>query len=63
MDVVKLLNDLTGGQLLLWKVVLASVVFALAGLQVFLAAASTRPARCRRSPPRWRPPCTASTAA
>ena len=38
MDVVKLLNDLTGGQLLLWKVVLASVVFTLAGLQVFLAA-------------------------
>ena len=35
---VKLLDDLTGGNLLLWKVVLASIVFALAGLQVFMAA-------------------------
>jgi hypothetical protein len=37
-DVVELLNDLTGGQLLLWKVVLCSLVFAMAGTQVFLAA-------------------------
>jgi hypothetical protein len=35
---VKFLNDLTGGQLLLWKVIAASVVFALAGFQVLLAA-------------------------
>ena len=38
MDVIELLNDLTGGQLLLWKVLLTSVVFACAGLQVLLAA-------------------------
>jgi hypothetical protein len=38
MDVVKLLDDLTGGQLLLWKVVAASLVFAMAGTQVLLAA-------------------------
>jgi hypothetical protein len=37
-DVIKLLNDLTGGQLLLWKVLLTSVIFACAGLQVLLAA-------------------------
>jgi hypothetical protein len=37
-DVVELLNDLTGGQLLLWKVLLTSVIFACAGLQVLLAA-------------------------
>jgi Na+/H+ antiporter NhaD/arsenite permease-like protein len=35
---VKLLNDLTGGQLLLWKIVLASMVFTMSGLQVLLAA-------------------------
>ncbi len=35
---VKFLNDVTGGQLLLWKVLAASVVFALAGFQVLLAA-------------------------
>ena len=38
MDIVELLNDLTGGQLLLWKVLLTSVIFACAGLQVLLAA-------------------------
>ena len=38
MDVIELLNDLTGGQLLLWKVLLTSVIFACAGFQVLLAA-------------------------
>ena len=38
MDVIELLNDLTGGQLLPWKVLLTSVIFACAGLQVLLAA-------------------------
>lgn len=38
MDVIGFLNDLTGGNLLLWKVVGATVVFAGAGLQVLLAA-------------------------
>jgi hypothetical protein len=38
MDWIKWLNDVTGGHLLAWKVVAASTVFALAGLQVFLAA-------------------------
>jgi hypothetical protein len=38
MDVVKFLNDATGGHLLAWKVVATTVVFALAGLQLFLAA-------------------------
>ena len=38
MDVIKFLNDLLGGQLLLWKVVLTSLVFTGAGLQVLLAA-------------------------
>ena len=38
MDVIELLNDLTGGRLLLWKVLLTSVIFACAGLQVMLAA-------------------------
>ncbi|HSS09635.1 MAG TPA: DUF6529 family protein [Acidimicrobiales bacterium] len=38
MDWIKFLNDVTGGHLLAWKVVAASVVFALAGLQVMLAA-------------------------
>jgi hypothetical protein len=37
-DVIELLNDLTGGQLLLWKVLLTSVIFACAGFQVLLAA-------------------------
>jgi hypothetical protein len=36
--VVEFLDDLTGGQLLLWKVALTSVVFACAGLQALLAA-------------------------
>jgi hypothetical protein len=35
---IKFLNDVTGGQLLLWKVVVTSIVFALAGLQVAMAA-------------------------
>lgn len=38
MDVIGFLNDLTGGELLLWKVVAATIVFSLAGVQVFLAA-------------------------
>jgi hypothetical protein len=38
MDIIKFLNDATGGNLLLWKVVVASTVFALAGVQVALAA-------------------------
>jgi hypothetical protein len=37
-DVVGFLNDLTGGELLAWKVALTSFVFALAGLQVAMAA-------------------------
>ena len=51
MDLVQLLNDLTGGQLLLWKVLLTSVIFACAGLQVLLAARFYEPARCRPSLP------------
>ena len=35
---IKLLNDATGGHLLLWKVIVTSVVVALAGLQVAAAA-------------------------
>jgi hypothetical protein len=35
---IKFLNDITGGNLLLWKVVAAATVFALSGLQVALAA-------------------------
>ena len=35
---IKLLNDVTGGHLLLWKVLVTSVVVALAGLQVAVAA-------------------------
>src|SRR5215210_5293867 len=38
MDIVKFLNDITGGNLLLWKVVAAAAVFALSGFQVALAA-------------------------
>ena len=38
MDIVGLLNDLTGGNLLLWKVIGTTFVFALAGGQVLLAA-------------------------
>ena len=38
MDFVGFLNDVTGGELLLWKVVAATVVFALAGFQVLMAA-------------------------
>ena len=38
MDIVKFLNDITGGNLLLWKVIAAAAVFALSGLQVALAA-------------------------
>ena len=34
---IKLLNDATGGHLLLWKVIVTSVVVALAGLQVAAA--------------------------
>ena len=38
MDIVGFLNGITGGNLLFWKVVAASVVFLLAGFQVLLAA-------------------------
>ena len=38
MDIIGFLNDLTGNNLLFWKVVAATIVFALAGVQVFLAA-------------------------
>ena len=38
MDVIKTLNDITNGNLLLWKVILATIVIALAGLQVAMAA-------------------------
>lgn len=38
MDIVKSLNDITGGHLLAWKVVVTTVVFLLAGLQVAMAA-------------------------
>jgi uncharacterized protein DUF6529 len=37
-DIIGFLNDVTGGQLLLWKVVATTFVFALAGVQVALAA-------------------------
>lgn len=37
-DVMKFLNDVTDGHLLAWKVVVATIVFALAGLQVAMAA-------------------------
>ena len=35
---VRFLNDITGNHLLLWKVILTTIVFALAGVQVFFAA-------------------------
>ena len=38
MDIIGFLNDVTGGELLLWKVVATTIVFALAGVQVLLAA-------------------------
>ena len=38
MDIIGFLNDVTGGELLLWKVVACTIVFALAGVQVLLAA-------------------------
>ena len=38
MDVIEFLNDITGNNLLLWKVILTTIVFALAGMQVFFAA-------------------------
>jgi hypothetical protein len=38
MDIVGFLNDVTDGHLLAWKVVTASLVFALAGLQLAMAA-------------------------
>ncbi len=37
MDVIGLLNDITGDNLLLWKVILGTIVFALSGIQVALA--------------------------
>ena len=56
MDVIELLNDLTGGQLLLWKVLLTSVIFACAGCRCCWQPASTRRRRCRPSPPDGRGP-------
>src|ERR1700724_660090 len=44
MDLVKFLNDVTGGHLLAWKVVAAPAVFALAALQVVTAARFWAPA-------------------
>lgn len=38
MDIIGLLNDVTGGELLLWKVIATTIVFALAGVQVITAA-------------------------
>jgi hypothetical protein len=38
MDAVRFLNDVTGGHLLAWKVVAASLTLMLAGLQVAMAA-------------------------
>jgi hypothetical protein len=38
MDIIGFLNDLTGNNLLFWKVVAATIVFGGAGTQVFLAA-------------------------
>jgi hypothetical protein len=38
MDIVGFLNAITGNNLLLWKVIAATIVFLLAGLQVFMAA-------------------------
>lgn len=38
MDIVGLLNDITGGNLLAWKVAITSGVIALAGVQLALAA-------------------------
>jgi hypothetical protein len=37
-DIVGFLNDITGNNLLFWKVVLATIVFLGAGFQIFLAA-------------------------
>lgn len=37
-NIVRFLNELTDGQLLQWKVVLATIVFAMTGLQVVMAA-------------------------
>jgi uncharacterized protein DUF6529 len=38
MDIIGFLNDVTGGNLLLWKVIAATLVLAMAGLQIFFAA-------------------------
>lgn len=37
-DIIGFLNKITGGNLLMWKVVVATIVFLLAGVQVMLAA-------------------------
>jgi hypothetical protein len=37
-DIVGFLNDVTGGNLLLWKVIFATIVLLGAGFQIFLAA-------------------------
>ena len=38
MDIIGFLNDVTGGELLLWKVIATTIVLALSGVQVALAA-------------------------
>jgi hypothetical protein len=38
MDIIGFLNDVTGNELLLWKVIATTAVFLLAGFQVLLAA-------------------------
>jgi hypothetical protein len=38
MDIIGFLNDITGNELLLWKVIATTIVFLLAGFQVMLAA-------------------------
>jgi hypothetical protein len=57
LDIIGLLNDLTGGNLLLWKVVGTSIVLLLAGVQVLLAArfwgVSTVPPMTVGSAARW----------
>jgi hypothetical protein len=44
-DIIGFLNDVTGGELLLWKVIATTIVFALAGVQVLLAARLWRVSR------------------
>ena len=59
MNVTKFLNDITGGNLLAWKVGLTTAVVALAGVQILLAAGlwgvSSSPVGAARAAPlhRW----------